>query len=346
MTGVLELTVLRSGPAAVTDLGRARMARHGISAGGAADQYAAMLASTLAGNPTAGALIEITAGDFVCAASRALLFAVTGATATVTVDGALCPQWEPICADAGQTIAITGIRDGLRVYLAVNGAMHGTEVLGSIAPDRLLGIGGGLGRGDVIRVTSAYTPVGGHPYGQPLFRLTARPPCTEPPRPSEPWTLDIVDGPDLAEFPDAAEVFATAVYTLSPRSDQVGLRLDGPAPARTGSAEILSRGVPLGAVEVPPAGELLVLHRARSVTAGYPVVAVLSRASCSRIAQVPPGRSVRLRRQSVDAALAAHRRQTDHLRTVRHRVATSFAQLAIPMTDPPTEGRTPDDTHR
>jgi len=330
VTGTVELTVRHCGPAAVTDLGRPRLARHGIPAGGAADQDAAMLASTLAGNPAAGALIEVTAGDFACAASRPLLFAVTGAPATVTVDGVPCPQWEPVCADAGQTIAITGIRGGLRAYLAVNGVMHGTEVLGSVAPDRLLGIGGGLGRGDVVRVTSAYTPVG-HPYGQPLFRLGARPPSAAPPGPGEPWTLDVLDGPDAAEFPGAAELFATAVYTLSPRSDQVGLRLDGPAPARTGSAELLSRGVPLGAVEVPPAGELLVLHRGRPVTAGYPVVAVLARASCSRIAQVPPGSPVRLRRRSLDAALAAHRRQVDHLRAVRRRVATSFARLAIPL---------------
>ena len=79
-------------------------------------------------------------------------------------------------------------------------------------------------------------------------------------------------------------------------SNHIGLRLRRhrrrrPAGARTGD-EVLSRGVPIGAVEVPAGDELMVLHRGRGVTAGYPVLAVVTATGLSRLGQARPGQSV------------------------------------------------------
>ncbi|MER7083266.1 allophanate hydrolase, partial [Saccharopolyspora kobensis] len=102
-------------------------------------------------------------------------------------------------------------------------------------------------------------------------------------------------------------------------------------PQREARGEVLSRGVPVGAVEVPAGEELLVLHRGRGVTAGYPVLAVVTATGLCALGQVRPGQRVRFRKRSVAEAVTAHRAQRDVLRALRQRASTLFDALRLPM---------------
>ena len=90
------------------------------------------------------------------------------------------------------------------------------------------------------------------------------------------WTWASIAEASIA--PEPPEDALAGPWEVAPESDHVGLRLAGEAPRRTHAAEILSRGVPVGAVEIPPSGGLLVLLRGRLVTAGYPVADFVQRA--------------------------------------------------------------------
>jgi allophanate hydrolase subunit 2 len=79
---------------------------------------------------------------------------------------------------------------------------------------------------------------------------------------------------------------------VSGRSDHIGLRLSGPAIAQAVAGEILSRGVPVGAIETPPGGGIIVLLRGRMVTAGYPVMGVVTTEALDRLGQAGPGTTV------------------------------------------------------
>jgi biotin-dependent carboxylase-like uncharacterized protein len=296
------LTVHRAGIAAVTDLGRPGLTRAGIPSNGAADQYSAAVANLLAGNAEADPLIEVTATAFGFTATRAVRIAVTGAPADVTAGGRAGPMWRPMQVAAGERVGIDRIRDGLRTYVAVHGSLDVPRVLGSCAPDPLLGVGNWLRRGSRVALAGGRR-AGGHPTdgGLPTDALA--------PRFGSPWTIDVTDGPDAADFADLGDTLLAADYTVSPTSNHIGLRLCGPPPARTGPPEVLSRGVPVGAVEVPPADELIVLLRGRPVTAGYPVVAVATRVAQGQLGQVRPGHTIRFRRRSLDDAVAAYRQQ-------------------------------------
>ncbi|MGE2847452.1 hypothetical protein ACQGFI_31185 [Rhodococcus sp. 2.95] len=135
------VTVLTPGISSVQDLGRGSASQFGQATGGAADQISAEIANALVGSRREAPLLELTALDFSASASTDLLIAVTGAPATVTVDGHRQPQWEPIVWRAGQRLAVTGIHDGLRVYVAVHGELTADYLLGSCAPDQVLGFG-------------------------------------------------------------------------------------------------------------------------------------------------------------------------------------------------------------
>ena len=279
-------TVITAGLATVQDLGRAGQAHVGISPNGAGDAYSARVANLVVGNAAGAALIEATGSALAFATHRELLLAVTGAAEHVVVDGARMPAWEPIVVPAGATVTVAAPHVGRRTYLAVNGAFAADRVLGSAAPDQLLGIGRRLRAGDTVDVTSSVDSVTNPYLGVSLFHLGAsRPPLTHE------LVVDVTPGPDADQFDGAVWDEGRGPFEVSEHSDHVGLRLRGAAPVRPRQEEILSRGVPTGTVEVPPAGGLIVLLRGRFLTAGYPVPAVATSVAVDRLGQVAPGRS-------------------------------------------------------
>jgi biotin-dependent carboxylase-like uncharacterized protein len=319
------LTIRTAGIVTVQDLGRVGRSRYGLPANGAADQHSARVANVLCGNDDRAPLLEITALDFACVPSGDILIAVTGAPAEVSVGGVVRPQWEPLPVRAGETVRVTGIHRGLRVYLAVLGSFEADQLQGSCAPDTILGFGPPLRAGDELGLRTACPPID-HPFSRiPLFRLNA----PVPPFPTS-WTIDVTDGPDRAEFGDTARRLFEAPFTVTPRSNHIGLRLQGGrVPRRVTQGEVLSRGVPIGAVEVPASDELLVLHRGRGVTAGYPVLAVVTATGLSALGQVRPGQTIHFRHRTLDQAITAHRAQRQAIDALRTRVHTTFKSLHI-----------------
>ena len=322
MTG--SLVILQPGHSVVTDLGRTQGPAFGLPVNGALDQYSAKAANILAGNEENEPLLELTALDFRMRATTDLLIAVSGAPLDLTVGGRECPQWEPVSVRAGEVVAVRGIRTGLRAYIAVHGSFTVPRLLGSCAPDTVVGFGVKLVQGSELETRKTTAPIT-HPYfGLPLFRLG----LTKPTFTTNP-VIDVTDGPDVAEFGDTADLLITTQYTVSPRSNHIGLRLGGALPERQLTSEVLSRGVPVGAIEVPSREELLVLHRGRGVTAGYPVMAVVTSRSLDLLAQARPGHTVTFRKTTVAEATATHRAACLELDRLRITIRTVFGLLGI-----------------
>ena len=92
---------------------------------------------------------------------------------------------------------------------------------------------------------------------------------------------------------EAIETLLSAEFTVSPSSDSVGLRLDGPVLTRARTDELPSEGVVRGSIQVPPDGHPIVFQADHPVTGGYPVIAVLTPAAADRAAQARPGARLR-----------------------------------------------------
>jgi 5-oxoprolinase (ATP-hydrolysing) subunit C len=322
MTG--SLIILQPGHSVVTDLGRTKGPAYGLPVNGALDQYSAKAANILAGNEDNDPLLELTALDFRMRATTDLLIAVTGAPLDFTVGGRDCPQWEPVSVRAGEVVAVRGIRTGLRAYIAVHGSFTVPSLLGSCAPDTVVGFGLKLVEGFGLETRKTTAPITQPHFGLPLFRLG----LTKPVFTTNP-VIDVTDGPDVAEFGETADLLFTTQYTVSPRSNHIGLRLGGALPERQLTSEVLSRGVPVGAIEVPSREELLVLHRGRGVTAGYPVLAVATSRSLDILAQARPGHTITFRKTTVAEATATHRRACLELDRLRSTIQTVFGLLGI-----------------
>ncbi len=280
------LEVLQTGPLAlIQDLGRAGLAHVGVSRSGAADRAAHRLANRLVANPPDRATVEITLGGFAARVlGGSIDIAVTGADATPAVDGIPFGANSIRRVHDGQIISLATPASGMRSYLAVRGGIDVEPVLDSRCFDTLSRIGPPPPRpGDLLPIGG---PAGGFPEIEvaPVHRIG-----------SGAVELRVLRGPRDDWFTDADALIRTG-WTVSERSDRVGVRLTGPAlKHRQPDRQLPSEGTTRGAVQVPPNGQPVILGADHPVTGGYPVIGVLPDAETDRLAQLRPGQSVRLR---------------------------------------------------
>jgi biotin-dependent carboxylase-like uncharacterized protein len=312
------------------DLGRRRSEQLGVPTGGAADQHSASVANILVGNPRDAVLIESLGGEFAFVPSDDVLIAVTGAPAEVTVGHARIDSWSPVVVPAGHEVRVRDLRIGARAYIALNGVLRAERFLGSAAPDPRMGFGQTIARGSTLRLESAFAGFRHDFFDQTLFRL----PVPELKFENRPWHIDVLPSAELATIPAMRELVSTATYTVTDRSNHVGLRLSGAVDHPDTDEEIVSHGVPIGALEVPHSDELIVLGRYRSLTAGYPIVGFAARESLPLLGQAAPGRELRFRWIDREEAVRQRVVHEGERRTLTAAVAEAFDALGFTRRTP------------
>lgn len=279
------LRIVRAGAlTTVQDLGRPGYAHLGVPPSGALDRAALVRANRLVGNDDGAAGLETTLTGVRFRLSADRRFAVTGASAPVTIDGeafwlpALHPDG-PILAPAGATVAVGTARTGLRSYVAIAGGIAVPPVLGSRSTDRLSGLGPApLRDGDEL-------PLGPDPGREPR-EVAGHRPYSE--------RLLLHRGPRDDWLTGAAwQALRDAEWTVSRDSDRVGVRLSGPRLAWARTGELPSEGLVTGAVQVPPDGQPVVFLADHPTTGGYPVAGVVDPPDLAALAQARPGSTVR-----------------------------------------------------
>jgi biotin-dependent carboxylase-like uncharacterized protein len=280
------LQVLATGPLTlVQDLGRPGLAALGVGRSGAADRSAFRLGARLLAQDYTSAALEVTFGGLAVRASGDLMVTLTGAEAPVTIDDRQVAYRTPLPLRDGETLRIGMPSAGLRTYLSVRGGVDVPAVLGSRATDTLSGIGPPpVKAGDQL-------PVGPPPRTFPVVDHAPAPGSTV-----EALVLRALLGPREDWLAEPAALTA-GTWTVSSRSDRVGIRLEGPAlqrhQAREGE-ELPSEGVVRGAIQVPTGGEPVLFLADHPVTGGYPVVAVVREDDVDVAAQAVPGQPVRI----------------------------------------------------
>ena len=279
-----SLEVLATGPLAlIQDLGRPGLASVGVGRSGAADRASFRLGARLLAQDDTAAAIEVTFGGLEVRAHRTVMLALTGAPAPALVGRIRVAHLSPFVLHPGDVLRLGVPTAGLRSYLSVRGGIDVPAVLGSRSTDVLSGLGPApLRAGDVLAVGPAPTAFP-HVDVAPLRPLT-----------NDPIAVRAAWGP-RADWLAEPDLLGTTTWTVSSRSDRVGMRLEGEPLRRTDKRELPSEGMVRGAIQVPPGGEPVVFLADHPVTGGYPVVAVVVDADVDRAAQVRPGQSVRFR---------------------------------------------------
>ncbi|WP_217251097.1 biotin-dependent carboxyltransferase family protein [Streptomyces sp. AC602_WCS936] len=278
-----EITVVRAGAlTTVQDAGRPGHAHLGVPRSGALDEPAMRLANRLLGNDQDAAVLETTLTGCALRPDHAVTVVVGGAHCAVTVDGRPAAWGVPVRVPAGAVLDVGTATAGVRSYVAVAGGVTVEPVLGSRSTDLLSGLGP-----QPLR-DGALVPVG-----------TPAPPVAVPvaapwPAPPAELVLPVRLGPRADWFsPGALRVLTSAAYRVSPHSNRIGLRTEGPALERASAGELPSEGMVLGAVQVPPDGRPVIFLHDHPTTGGYPVVAVVAQGALAAAAQAVAGTPVR-----------------------------------------------------
>ena len=90
---------------------------------------------------------------------------------------------------------------------------------------------------------------------------------------------------------ESVKIFTSTVYTITPESDRMGIRFQGPA-LDCGKTDIISDGIPLGAVQITSSGLPVVMAADRQTTGGYAKIACVKKESMCALAQAAPGTKV------------------------------------------------------
>jgi biotin-dependent carboxylase-like uncharacterized protein len=259
--------VLAAGPlTTVQDRGRPGWAHLGVPPSGAADPHALALGNRLVGNDAGSAAFEATLSGPRLRFRAAALVAVTGAETEASN--------RPFEIGAGEVLELGRFLNGVRAYISVRGGIDVEPVLGSRSTDLLSGLGPPqLQEGDVL-------PIGPEPATAPELDLELPPPL-----PAEP-TLRLLPGPRDDWFAPNA---LGGSWRVSPSSNRVGVRLEGPRIERVRHEELLSEGVVTGALQVPPSGQPILLLNDHPTTGGYPVLGVVHSSDLALVGQLKPG---------------------------------------------------------
>jgi biotin-dependent carboxylase-like uncharacterized protein len=294
------LRVIRAGPGeTIQDHGRFGYLRYGVVESGPMDWVAHAIANRALGNPPDAAAIEISRGGIDVSCEGAPLYvAFAGGAFVWERNGTRLPTAAVVRLRAGERLTAKAGTWGAWTYLAVAGGIDVPPVLGSRSTYARFAIGGFEGRAlradDLLRVLPAGDAAPGE--GAILTPLLERP--TE--------RVRVVLGPQDDYFTSAAiETFFSRPYAISARFDRMGYWLEGPPLAHAGGFDIVSDGIPLGAIQVPGSGQPVVLLADHQSTGGYPKLGTLARADVGAFAQRRPGEEVRFARCDAEAARAA-----------------------------------------
>lgn len=327
----MTVRVIRPGLlTSVQDAGRYGFQKHGVIVSGVMDPLAHRIANLLVGNEETQATLEMTLKGPSLEFLEDALISICGGDLSPSVEGTPVPLWKPIFQKKGSVLDFGPCRTGIRAYLAIAGGWDVPLIMNSRSTYLRAGIGGFQGRalkvGDEL---SAGTRTRlGEEMVKRLSSQSARAAFTAAewgvaqemvPNYTSAPVIRAIRGNQYDWFTQESQIaFYSEPYKVTPQSDRMGYRLDGPTLELTEPMELISEAVAFGSVQVPAEGKPIVLLADRQTTGGYPKIAQIATIDLPLIAQTKPGDTIRfteISREEAEWLLLDRENQIRQLKT-------------------------------
>lgn len=299
----MNAVVIRSGfQTSVQDLGRAGFRQFGVSTSGALDPFALRVANLLVENEEGATGLEITLGGLQLRFEDDRIVAWCGGEFDVQIGSRALPAGHVARLQAGEESKFGRAQSGCRCWLAISGGIDVPAVLGSRSTDLRASFGGLEGRalrdgdilplctwpGSAIPTTAVSSWTGPHDWVSPAKQYPV---------------LRFVRGVDWDRFSASAlQRFTSEVFAVSPDSDRMGARLEGPELKREKETDLISEAVAPGTIQVPPGGKPILLLGDCQTIGGYPKIAHVITVDLGIAAQLRAGDNVRFSEVSLQDA--------------------------------------------
>jgi antagonist of KipI len=295
----------------VQDLGRYGYSHLGISPAGAADSLSFRIANRLVGNMDNAPGFEMTLTGAAFEFEHAAIIAVTGADCSLEIHGHPAGCGQAIQVEARSLVKVGRMMRGARAYLAVQDGIDVPLRMGSASTHLSAKFGGFEGRllrkGDRLRVGK-----GGNSHLRAL-RSDATPLVSR----GNPATLRVTRGSQDDWFDaEAIASFFSNSFSVTDQSGRTGLRLKGNPILPQHTAQLLTDGVPLGAIQIPPDGQPIILFVDQQTTGGYPKIANVIAADMHVVGQLRARDNVQFTEVSIEQAVELFRQQEAWLQEI------------------------------
>ena len=278
----MSLEILRTGvQTTIQDFGRFGAAHLGISASGASDNLAMRIGNLIVGNPENTPVIEMTlTGDTVLFHSNAFV-ALVGSKFKINLDEKPFPFWTGTYISVGQILTIGPTLKGARCYLCVRGGLQVKNIINSASThltSRIGGLNGSiLKKGDKIAFGNLDKVI------QPIKNMKNYPDI-------DTSTIRVTKGLQWDWFDNQnRKLFFQNAYQVATLSNRMGLRLKGESILSSKGNEIITEGIPLGAIQIPGNGQPILSFVEHQTTGGYPKLANVISADLYKVGQLKPG---------------------------------------------------------
>lgn len=280
------------------DLGRFGQANLGLTHGGPADKQAFLWANRLLQNSPNATALEVTIGGLKLEALVSTCVCVTGADMNFTINGQTKENWCSYKIQKGDVLQFGFATAGVKAYLAVAGGFCVDEQFGSastVMREKIGGLCGDALKVDDVLPTAELTDKTTQKTKRYLSEVVQ-------PTYSESITLRVVLGYQQESFARIEQMkFFTADYRVSKQWDRMGYRLEG-QPIVSTQSSMLSEGIALGAIQIPPDGQPIILMNDRQTIGGYPKIGSVLSIDLAKLAQCGQGATVRFEQITIDDA--------------------------------------------
>jgi antagonist of KipI len=219
-------------------------------------------------------------GDTVLFHSDAFI-ALAGSKFKIDLDEKPFPFWSGTYIQAGQVLTIGSTLSGARCYLCVRGGLQVKNIINSTSTHLTSEMGGLNGsilkKGDQIAFGNLSHVI------QPVKNMENYPfTNTATIRATKGLQWDWFDNQNR-------KLFFEKGYQVSTLSNRMGLRLSGQSIFSSKGSEIITEGMPLGAIQIPGDGQPILSFVEHQTTGGYPKLANVISADLYKVGQLKPG---------------------------------------------------------
>ena len=274
----MSLRVISTGlQTTIQDLCRHGFAHLGISGSGAADPFSLRSGNLLVGNPEGEAGLEMTLTGGEYQFEQDTIISLTGSYFLAELDGNVLPFHERVHITKGQIINIGPSQDGARCYLTVQGGFDIEPVLGSRSTHLMTGMGGFRGRalkkGDMIHFC--------------VPSQDSAPKIIDNDFKIDRSILRITRGIQHDWFDQRVwDILQNNSFKVSHIFDRMGIRVEGETIKTSKNDQVLTEGIPVGAVQIPPNGQPIISFVDHQTTGGYPKIANVITADLCKLGQL------------------------------------------------------------
>ena len=298
------------------DRGRRHHQHMGLTASGPMDEYAFLWANKLLSNTCNSPALEISFGLFTCTIKNNCMLAISGADFAATLNGKPLNNWQSFYAKTGDKLHFKGPQQqGSRAYLSTKGGFDCPLTFNSCCTVEREQLGGQHQGKKIATSETIYA----YPTEKEIIRCV---PHSLIPDYNNRNTIHcrFIPGYQWTAFSKKSQqAFCKQRYILSPQSNRMGCRLTGEA-LSVASSGIISEAIALGAIQIPPDGQPIVLMRDRQTLGGYPKIGCVISNDIEKIAQAMPGQALQFHISDIQSAYKERQLREAFFTHLQHKV--------------------------